>query len=172
MLSLLQVNSGTSLPRWTEWNKSKLFEPINFRGTLPRSSHGGKQLLLQQSLAELPTGPALFHRVPMWPPVTRHANPNGCSRLYRGKLMGIFCILSSLRNTTTWHHMAQCTKPKRRLGNVNTVIFVWTSFIKAFKVMQVWGPVEQAGADMRWNTGENEIQKWKGTFFKVAGPRK
>lgn len=38
-------------------------------------------------------------------PVTRHANPNGCPRLYRGKLIRIFCILSSLCNNTTWHHM-------------------------------------------------------------------
>lgn len=37
------------------------------------------------------------------------------------------------------HHMApygRLTEPKKQLGNVNTVIFVWTTLIKAYKVLQ------------------------------------
>lgn len=60
------------------------------------------------------------------------------------------------------------TEPKRRLGNVNTVIFVWTSSIKAFKVQRDWRHLEQA----RSHSSEtlNTIQVVK-VFFKSKPPQ-
>lgn len=67
------------------------------------------------------------------------------------------------------HHMAPYgtrTEPKRRLGNVNTVIFVWTSFIKAFKVLQEWSHLEQAVPHTQQNMKQlNTMKVGLGVFF-------
>lgn len=58
------------------------------------------------------------------------------------------------------------TEPKKRLGDVNIVIFVCTGFIKAYKVLQ-------AGSYMQSGTGDNLIHsKYEGSlslFFAIAG---
>lgn len=86
---------------------------IKFRATLPPKRYSWKQLLTARALLQS------LHAAP----VTRQANPNGCLRLYRGKLMWIFCILSSLCINTTWHHMLETWSQKlEREENVKGVV--------------------------------------------------
>ena len=103
------------------------------------------------------------HWVPHVALVTQHANPNGCPPLYRGKLIWICCILSRLRNNTTWRHMVD-TQSQRNGWEMLPSTYL-SGQGKVHKLLGDWDQLEVAVSSKRNNEQLNTRTMLMDVFF-------